>query len=198
MEFVMLLMLCCVVFNKILSPLWTLKLNILTFTVCNILPNSTTAQEMFSVSFNSTPVFIMDNNGDISQAIDGQLIYNGRSMRFLEQDGRYSYLEFFEEGLWPDEYYEDEEISSSYQGSMQLMMATGGWCDNISDLIQSIGYMSDFLSFNEEDEETVLGYISILKEYIQNIPNDRYMLKNYEGEELGEDDYEVLEGTMIW
>lgn len=154
---------------------------------------------MFSVSLFSNPVFIIDDNGDISQALDGQLIYNGRSMRFLEQNGRYAYTEFFEEGLWPDEYYEDEELRAPYHNCMQLKMVTGGWCDNISDLIQSIAYMSYFLSFNEEDESIILMYVSELKEHLLQDENNTYTLKNYEGE-FGddEDDYEVLEGTMIW
>jgi hypothetical protein len=155
---------------------------------------------MFSVSFLSIPVFIIDDDGDISQTLDGQLIYNGRSMRFLEQNGRYAYLEFFEEGLWPDEYYEDvnEELSSPYQGCMKLKMVTGGWCENISDLIQSIEYMAYFLSFKDEDEETFLLYVSQLKEHIDNQEieeNQRYTLKNYDEEE---DQAEVLEGTVIW
>lgn len=160
---------------------------------------------MFSVSFNSNPVFIIDDNGDISQAIDGQLIYNGHSMRFLEQNGRYAYLEFFEEGLWPDDYeyydyYDYENLDDPYNGCMRLKMVTGGWCDNISDLIQSIGYMSEFLSVKDDDEYTLLMYVAQLKEHLeqqQQNDNQRYTLKNYEGEELGEDEYEVLEGTMI-
>ena len=126
---------------------------------------------MFAISFTTTPVFIMDKEGNISNAREGSLTYDrsedgsglenihyqslfGNALNFIEKDGFYAYSEFFSEGDWPDKYYydhhdeetglpiidpnnEDAHLPGMYDG-IRLIMVSGGWCEKLSDLIQTI------------------------------------------------------------
>jgi hypothetical protein len=114
---------------------------------------------MFTLRFTTTPVYIIDNidEDSISSAREGCLIYNDGnsifSLNFIERDGVYAYTEFFEEGVWPDKYYNDEDsdeednddseenyelkLSDMYQG-IRLKMVEGEWYRNFSDLIKAI------------------------------------------------------------
>jgi hypothetical protein len=106
----------------------------------------------------------MDMDENISQAASGAIVCNGLGLDFVEQNGKYAYSEFFREGDWPDEYYEDDELSSMYPG-IRLMMISGGWCENFSDLIQTIPHHSIFKFINKilEKEDTLLSFIIRLK-----------------------------------
>jgi hypothetical protein len=126
---------------------------------------------MFGISFTTTPVFIMDKEGNISNAREGSLVYQpeesedgnyirsgseifGNVLNFIERDGFYAYSEFFSEGDWPDKYFydehdeetglpiidpnnEDAHLPGMYNG-IRLIMVSGGWCEKLSDLIQTI------------------------------------------------------------
>jgi len=121
---------------------------------------------MFAISFTNTPVFIMDKEGNISNAREGAMIYDqsedasgleivlGNALSFIEKDGFYAYSEFFSEGDWPDKYFydnldeetglpiidpnnEDAHLPGMYSG-IKLIMVSGGWCEKLSDLIQTI------------------------------------------------------------
>lgn len=73
-------------------------------------------------------------------------------LNFIEKDGFYAYSEFFSEGDWPDKYYNLDEnfdenglpinpneahLPAMYSG-IKLKMIRGGWCEKLSDLIQTI------------------------------------------------------------
>ena len=105
-----------------------------------------------------------EDKENISQATSGAVICNNRSLDFIEQNGKYAYSEFFREGDWPDEYYEDEELCSMYPG-VRLMMISGGWCENFSDLIQTISHHSIFKVIDKivEKEETLLSFVLRMK-----------------------------------
>jgi hypothetical protein len=114
---------------------------------------------MFSLRFATTPVFVMYSNGDISSAREGYLLYTDEdgersSLNFIEKEGFYAYSEFFLEGDWPDKYYynsydeetglpiidpkdEESHLPEMYIG-LKLKMLSGGWCENISSLLQTI------------------------------------------------------------
>lgn len=114
-----------------------------------------------SIEINATPnVFVMDDNGEICRASEGTLTVsiNGgiRHISLIEKDGQYAYSEFFEEGIWPDEYYENNALSSMYRG-IRLKFIRGGWCHNLCDLIQTISHEIDF-TITEEDEEYLINY----------------------------------------
>jgi hypothetical protein len=63
---------------------------------------------MFSLRI-KTPIFIVSDNDQISEAIDCSLIYNGRLFHFIEQNGLYAYSDFFEDKLF-EEFPEDLEL----------------------------------------------------------------------------------------
>ncbi len=119
---------------------------------------------MISVILYKTNVYIMDMDENISQATSGTIICNNKSLEFLEQNGKYAYSEFFREGDWPDKYYDDDELCSMYQG-IRLMMISGGWCENFSDLIQTISHHSIFKVIDKviEKEETLLSFVIRMK-----------------------------------
>jgi hypothetical protein len=150
---------------------------------------------MFSVKIQTTPIFIMDDIGNVSQGIDVTLIYNGCRLQFIEKDGFYAYNNFFKEGIWPDEYYNDSdnyniELSSPYQGGIWLKMINGGWSENLTNLIQTLGFVSISIDDIEDDESEILSFITRLKNgegirrhfYVE----DEIFLKNYEGEYIEE------------
>jgi len=92
---------------------------------------------MFSLQITTTPVFIMDETGNISTAREGSLVYdNQSSFNFIEKDGLYAYSEFFEEG-WSEKYYNDEDTHDPYDG-LKLTMHSDEWCTTLSELIETI------------------------------------------------------------
>jgi len=115
---------------------------------------------MFSIHMSNTPVFIMDNAGDISNisnisnAREGSLVYDHIVLNFIEKDGFYAYSEFFSDGDWPNKYYyksqdtenglpiidpedEDGHLPAMYSG-IKLIMVRGGWHRTFSELAQII------------------------------------------------------------
>jgi hypothetical protein len=116
---------------------------------------------MFSVSICTTPIFIMDDTGEISGAKDCILKYNGYNFHFIEKNGLYAYADFFEEGVWPEPDDEDEE-KALYDHGIQLTMSTGGWNEKLSDLIQTIGFVSDQICIDNKEIE-ILSFIDRLK-----------------------------------
>lgn len=121
---------------------------------------------MFEISIQVRPVFIMNGDGEICQAISGNLIYNNNSFDFIEKDGLYAYSEFFTEGDWPEEYYENTELKNMYNG-IKLKMTSGGWNESISDMFQSISHNSQidilFRLLSEQDEIHFKSGVSLLK-----------------------------------
>jgi hypothetical protein len=141
---------------------------------------------MFSVKVTTTPIYIMDDNGDISKGIDCTLVYNGRRMQFIENNGVYAYAGFFEDGNWPDEYYENDELAAPYLDGNWVKMINGGWNENLSNLIQTMGFM--LISIDDEDEDEIVSFITRLKNGEGNV-SDYYgeiglTLRNYEGDDV--------------
>lgn len=142
---------------------------------------------MFSVSICTTGLFIMDDNGEISCANDCILKYNGHDLHFIEKNGLYAYADFFEEGTWPTPDNEEKsKVLSLYEGDIQLKMSTGGWNKNLSDLIQTIGFISSNICIDDEDETEILSFIDRLKngegifeELGMFLSDDCFTLKNY-------------------
>ena len=71
-------------------------------------------------------VFIMKDDGEIIKANECSLKYKGGVINFVEKDGLCAYSEFFIEGTWSDEYYDDGEKADQYNG-IRLKMLRGGW-----------------------------------------------------------------------
>lgn len=123
---------------------------------------------MLSLKFTTNPVFVMNSDDNISCAREGYVTYvrdtyeDGKEgeegefivLNFIEKDGCYAYSEFFSEGNWPDKYYNDlfdeetglpiidpnnenSHLPGMYDG-IKLIMISGGWCEKLSDLIQTI------------------------------------------------------------
>jgi hypothetical protein len=112
-------------------------------------------------------VFVMDDNGEICRASQATLAVRSavRDMHYIsliEKDGQYAYSEFFQEGIWPDEYYENEALSRMYRG-IRLKIIRGGWCDNLCDLIQSISSEIDVMIEDEGEEDLINYYASCVK-----------------------------------
>jgi hypothetical protein len=132
---------------------------------------------MFSVKVTTTPVYIMDDNGDISKGIDCTLIYNGHRIQFVEKNGLYAYAGFFENGNWPDEYYEDDGIGTPYFNGNWVKMISGGWNEKLSNLVQTIGFM--LISIDDQDEDEIVSFIARLKK-------GEGIISDYDG---GDEDY---------
>lgn len=125
---------------------------------------------MFSVSIKSIPIVnIVDDIEVISEGNECTLIYNGRTLHFIEQNGLYAHVSFF-----GDMYYDEYQLF--------LYITSGGWNDSLSNLIQTLGFID--ISIDDEDEEIILSFITRLKNG-EGIPvfygcQERIMLKNYE------------------
>jgi hypothetical protein len=149
---------------------------------------------VISVSLNNDTVYIMDDDENISQATSGCIICNNKSLDFIEQNGKYAYTEFFREGDWPDKYYDEDELSSNYQG-IRLKMISGGWCENFSNLIQTIPHHEIYKVFDKisEKENTLLSFFTRLKngEGVRGFESIRLNEGEYEGHE----EYERYEGN---
>jgi hypothetical protein len=118
---------------------------------------------MLFFTITTNPVFVMNSDDDISCVREGYINYrcddNGDNgddndndeekeivLNFIEKDGFYAYSEFFSEGDWPDKYYKnglpnpnnnEAHLPAMYSG-IKLKMISGGWCEKLSDLIQTI------------------------------------------------------------
>jgi hypothetical protein len=154
---------------------------------------------MFSLRIKTHPLFVMDDNGEISECTDFTLIYNGRMLHFIEQNGLYAYSNFFEdiffEDGFPENFYDENGnlIDDRYNVGIFLTMFTGGWNENLPNLLQTINFIDMYI---EEDEENILSFISRLKngEGFRRVVYDEeeIMLKNYEGEEIQVDYFTEL------
>ena len=100
------------------------------------------------------------DEGNISDAREGALVYDdnsddelkpssyeehiGKVFNFIEREGLYAYSEFFVEGEW----------SSGYSEGIDLEMVSGGWCNSLPDLIQTLPYhpFHNMLDLIEEEE----------------------------------------------
>lgn len=154
----------------------------------------------FSVSFDTTPVFIY-NVGDIIKAKQGTIKFGEKSLNFIEQNGEYAYAEFFIEGEWPDEYYEDEngniaqcmidafEMYGIPQNPILLKMKQGGWCQSITDLIQAMSYTNDFYIEKQIDEDRINLFITVLKDSEQG---------NFNRELIDNEDWMVEYTSEYW
>ncbi len=91
---------------------------------------------MNTVYLTKKDVFIMKDDSDIVKANECFLNYKGGVINFIERDGLYGYSEFFSEGDWPDEYYDNGEKEDEYNG-IRLKMVRGGWY-SMNDLIKTL------------------------------------------------------------
>lgn len=107
---------------------------------------------MFSLYLTCNKVFIMDEYGNVKEGSEGCLRYNDRFLNFVEYEGLYAYSEFFREGDWPDEYYDDGEKVEQYHG-IRLKMICGNWY-TMKNLIKVIG--SDEMSEWREKTRTCI------------------------------------------
>jgi hypothetical protein len=150
---------------------------------------------MFSIRVKIAPVFVNSyDNGQVSEAFDCTLIYNGHIFQFIEQNGLYSYANFFEDDDFPEQCYENGELHERYQDSIFLNMISGGWDESLTNLLQTINFLNMSI---DEDEEDILDFITRLKngegvrrvlyEGEEEMVYDEIMLKNYEGDEVDVD-----------
>ena len=120
----------------------------------------------------STPVFIMDEDKTIFGANECSITYNGKSLNFIERGGLYAYSEFFREG-WDD----DQDDYEGLEG-LRLKMKRGGWNASLSDLVQSINYITDFY-IEDKDEDEIKSFVNRLKNGEGENLYDMLELKNY-------------------
>jgi hypothetical protein len=133
-----------------------------------------------SIFIRTIPIFIMKDDGkdnkdnvEIFQAIEANIMCNNKYFDFIEKDGKYAYSEFFEEGTWPDEYYEDDELLEMYNG-IRLKMISGGWCDSIVDLIHHIE-----ININDEDESKIRRCLDLLKNEVNHDNHDNQVNQGF-------------------
>jgi len=92
---------------------------------------------MTDISMSNNVMFIMKDDGEVFSANECFLTYKGGQLNLIEWNGLYAYSEFFMEGIWPDEYYDEGEKSDQYDG-IRLKMLSGKWYNNMNDLIGAI------------------------------------------------------------
>jgi hypothetical protein len=90
----------------------------------------------YTLYLSDKKLFVMKDDGEIFEGNDFALQYKGGSINFTEKDGLCAYSEFFCEGDWPEEYYDDREKVNEYRG-IRLKMTCGGWY-SIHDLIKTM------------------------------------------------------------
>jgi hypothetical protein len=111
-----------------------------------------------TVYLTNNDVFVMKDDGEILKANECSLKYKGGVINFLERDGLYAYSEFFIEGTWPDEYYDDGEKVDEYNG-IRLKMLRGDWYSmneliNVlnSDLMRELRDKNEIPLYEETDD----------------------------------------------
>ena len=100
----------------------------------------------FHVGVSCGKAFVMNDDGDVSEVEECFLKWNNFNFSFIKQGNLYAYSEFFTEGTWPEEFYDEGERVDEYDG-LRLKMVDGCWYSSVAELFRVIRVI------NSKDED---------------------------------------------